>query len=99
MVEADLAGIQSKAIQPGTQTTGEYRALLPGQTVCTVKDEKGQNCQGHVKQWLTAPPEVVKKAAPGNTIHRCQRCFTIYEGPPQEYLHPNVKKQRGKNAR
>ncbi len=88
MVEGGLADIQSKAIQPGTQKTGEYHALLPGQTVCTVKDEKGQNCQGHVKQWLTAPAAVVAKAATGNTIHRCQRCFTIYEGPPQEYLHP-----------
>lgn len=97
MVEVGLTDIQSKAIQPGTQKTGQYRALLPGQTVCTVKDEKGQNCQGHVKQWLTAPPEVVKNAAAGNTIHRCQRCFTIYEGPPQEFLHPNVKK--GKKAK
>lgn len=96
MVEAGIAGIQSKVIQPGTEKTGAYRALLPGQTVCTVKDEKGQNCQGHVKQWQTASPEVIKKAAIGNTIHRCQRCFAIYEGPPQEYLHPNpTKKKRG----
>jgi len=94
MAEAGLPGIQSKEIQPGTQKTGAYRALLPGQTVCTVKDEKGQNCQGHVKQWLTAPPDVEDKAAPGNTIHRCQRCFTIYEGPPQEYLHPNANKKK-----
>jgi len=48
---------------------------------------------GHVKQWLTAPPDVVKKAAAGNTIHRCQRCITIYEGPPQEFLHPKAKKK------
>ncbi|MEK6287698.1 MAG: hypothetical protein AABO57_18425 [Acidobacteriota bacterium] len=93
MVEAGAMNIQSKEIQPGTQATGEYLPLLPGQTVCTVKDEKGKNCYGHVKQWLTVPPEVVGKGAPGNTIHRCQRCFTIYEGPPQEYLHPNAKKK------
>lgn len=92
MAEPGVTGIQSKEIQPGTKTTGAYLPLLPGQTVCTVKDEKGKNCQAHVKQWLTAPPEIVSKAAPGNTIHRCQRCFTIYEGPPQEYLHPNAKK-------
>lgn len=94
MVEVGLTDIQSKAIQPGTQKIGQYHSLLPGQTVCTVKDEKGKNCQGHVKQWLTAPPDVVKNAAAGNTIHRCQRCFTIYEGPPQEFLHPNVKKEK-----
>ena len=93
MVEAGVKDIQSKEIQPGTQSTGAYRALLPGQTVCTVKDDKGKNCQMHVKQWLTAPPDVVSKAAPGNTIHRCQRCFTIYVGPPQEYLHPNRNKK------
>ena len=84
--------IQSKAIQPGTEHAGHYRSLLPGQTVCTVKNEKGENCQGHVKQWQTAPPDVISKAAPGNTIHRCQRCLTIYEGPPQEYLHPKKEK-------
>jgi len=91
MIEAGPADIQSKAIQPGTQTAGQYKSLLPGQTVCTVKNEKGEKCQAHVKQWITAPPEIVTKAASGNTIHRCQRCYTIYEGPPQEYLHPNVK--------
>jgi hypothetical protein len=88
MEGTSLPHIQSKEIQPATSSTGAYKPLLTGQTVCTVKDEKGQNCQGHVKQWLTAPEDVVSKAAPGNTIHRCQRCFTIYEGPPQEYLHP-----------
>ena len=92
MIEAGPADIQSKAIQPGTQKTGQYHSLLPGQTVCTVKNEKGEKCQAHVKQWLTAPAEIVSKAAPGNTIHRCQRCYTIYEGPPQEYLHPSVKR-------
>jgi len=90
--DVGLSGIQSRDIQPGTTNTGAYRSLTIGQTVCTVKNEKGQNCTGHVKQWLTAPPEIVKQAAPGNTIHRCQRCFTIYEGPPQEYLHPTSKK-------
>jgi hypothetical protein len=34
----------------------------------------------------------LKKAAPGNTLHRCQRCYTIYEGPPQQYLYPTGKK-------
>jgi hypothetical protein len=92
MDEVGLTGIQSKEIQPATAKTGEYLPLALGQTVCTVKNEKGEKCQAHVKQWLTAPPEVVRKAAPGNTIHRCQRCYAIYEGPPQEFLHPKIKK-------
>ncbi|HKS42254.1 MAG TPA: hypothetical protein VJX74_16670 [Blastocatellia bacterium] len=92
MEQVGLTGIQSKETQPGTAKTGEYLPLVTGQTVCTVKNEKGERCQAHVKQWQTAPADVVKKAAAGNTIHRCQRCYTIYEGPPQEYLHPKVKK-------
>lgn len=91
MEGTSLPNIKSREIQSPTSKTGAYKALLQGQTVCTVKDEKGQNCQGHVKQWSTAPDDVVSKAAPGNTLHRCQRCFTIYEGPPQEYLHPKQK--------
>ena len=46
MVDAGMAGIQSKAIQPGAEKTGEYHSLLPGQTVCTVKDEKGKGSLG-----------------------------------------------------
>lgn len=92
MSEVGLSDIKSREIQPATETTGEYLPLVVGQTVCTVKNEKGQNCTGHVKQWNLAPADAVKKAAPGNTLHRCQRCFTIYEGPPQEYLHPTVRK-------
>jgi len=94
MTEAGLADIKSKAIQgPTGDNHGEYLPLVAGQTVCTVKDAKGQNCSGHVKQWYTASPEVNAKAAPGNTLHRCQRCYAIYEGPPQEYLHPQSTKK------
>jgi hypothetical protein len=96
MEGTNLPNIQSREIQPATGTAREYKALLTGQTVCTVKNEKGENCQGHVKQWQTAPPDALKKAAAGNTLHRCQRCFTIYEGPPQEYLHPKPKSKAKK---
>lgn len=92
MEPVGIANIQSRMIQPGTEKTGAYTALLPGQTVCTAKNEKGVRCQAHVKQWQTAPPDALKKAAPGNTLHRCQRCYTIYEGPQQQYLHPTTKK-------
>ena len=92
MEPAGVANIQSRMIQPGTEKTAAYTALLPGQTVCTARNEKGVRCQAHVKQWLTAPPDALKKAAPGNTLHRCQRCYTIYEGPPQQYLYPATKK-------
>jgi hypothetical protein len=92
MGEIGLPNILSREIQPPTQKANEYRPLMTGQTVCTVKDEKGQNCAGHLKQWFTAPSEIQAKAAPGNTIHRCQRCAALYEGPTQEYLHPKAGK-------
>lgn len=92
MQDATSFVIKSKEIQKGSERTGAHLPLLPGQTVCTVKNEKGENCSGHLKQWLTAPEEIVKQAAAGNTIHRCQRCAAVYEGPPQEYLHPRTLK-------
>lgn len=92
MARTGITNIQSRMIQPGSENTAAFAALLPGQTVCTVKNEKGVPCHGHVKQWLTAPIDELKKAAPGNRLHRCQRCYTIYEGPPQQYLYPSGKK-------
>jgi hypothetical protein len=91
MPETATPDIKSKKIQPATSNTGAYLPLVTGQTVCTVKDEKGNKCSGHVKQWHSAPPDTAAKAASGNTLHRCQRCYAIYEGPPQEYLHPGSK--------
>lgn len=91
MAMAGLPTIRSKEIQAPTEKTGSYHSLKVGQTVCTVKDEKGKNCTGHLKQWFNPPAEVASKAAPGNTLHRCQRCFALYEGPPQEFLHPKKK--------
>ena len=94
MTDVGLADIISKVIQPPTgENHKEYLPLVAGQTVCTVKDAKGQNCSGHVKQWYTAPQEAKAKAAAGNTLHRCQRCYAIYEGPIQEYLHPQSTKK------
>lgn len=83
-------------MQPGADRAGEYTPLLPGQTVCTMKNEKGARCQGHVKEWQTAPPDALKKAAPGNKLHRCQRCYTIYEGPPQQFLYPEAVAKKKK---
>jgi hypothetical protein len=92
MADSGVVDIISKPIQDATKKTGEFLPLTAGQTVCLVKNEKGENCWGHMKQWYTAPKELLAKAAAGNTLHRCQRCGTIYEGPPQEYLHPKIKK-------
>jgi hypothetical protein len=89
-----LSNIQSRVMQPGADRTGDYQPMMIGQTVCTMKNEKGERCQGHVKEWQTAPPDLLKKAAPGNRLHRCQRCYTIYEGPPQQFLYPKKDKKK-----
>ncbi len=90
---AEAVDMKSRAFQHATEKTGAYLPLRAGQTVCTVKDEKGQNCTGHVKQWFLAPADVASKAADGNALFRCQRCFAIYEAPMQEYLHPTGSKK------
>lgn len=94
MDSVGVPDIKSRFIQPPTEKTGAYLPLLPGQTVCTVKNEKGENCTGHVKQWFTASKEDVAKAASGNVLHRCQRCFAIYEGPEKRFLNPEKKAKK-----
>ncbi len=94
MSSTGIPDIKSKYIQAPTEKTSAYLPLLTGQTVCTVKNEKGVNCAGHIKQWFTASKEDIAKAAPGNTLHRCQRCFAIYEGPLAQYLNPQPKKKK-----
>lgn len=94
MSSTGIPDIKSKFIQAPTEKTGAYLPLLTGQTVCTVKNEKGENCSGHIKQWLTASAADLAKAASGNTLHRCQRCWAVYEGPPAQYLNPKPKKKK-----
>ncbi|MEW6128962.1 MAG: hypothetical protein AB1757_18130 [Acidobacteriota bacterium] len=94
MSSTGIPDIKSRFIQPPTEKTGAYLPLLPGQTVCTVKNEKGENCLGHIKQWFTASKEDLAKAAAGNVLHRCQRCQAVYEGPPKQHLNPLPKKKK-----
>jgi ribosomal protein L35AE/L33A len=73
MDEVNLFDIKSKNIQPPTEKTGEYLPLKVGQTVCTVKDAKGQNCTGHIKEWHTAPPEIVRRFMKGRPLNTSTR--------------------------
>ena len=95
MGSAGIPDIKSRFIQPPTERTGAYLPLLPGQTVCTVKNEKGENCTGHVKQWYTATKHELAKAPPGNTLHRSHRRFAVYEGPDQQH-HNHLEKNKNK---
>lgn len=57
---------------------------------CTVKkvDEKGkeQICNGHLREWMTAPPEVTAQLAAGQSIYRCRRCAALYRGTANRHL-------------
>ncbi len=57
---------------------------------CTVKkvDEKGkeQICNGHLREWMTAPPEVTAKLAAGQSLYRCRRCGAVYRGTAKRHL-------------
>jgi hypothetical protein len=55
--------------------------------VCTIKNEKGDICSGHLKEYMTAPDSVRKQVTQGFKLYRCKRCKTIYASPPQEHLH------------
>lgn len=57
------------------------------QTVCTVKDDKGKNCWGHLKEYLTAPQELIRQLPVKHKLYRCRRCLTIYTTPAQNHLH------------
>jgi hypothetical protein len=97
MEQVGLTGIQSKETQPGTAKTGEYLPLVTGQTVCTVKNEKGERCQAHVKQWQTAPAEVEKSSSrkyhsslPA-LLHNLRRASPGVPSPQRQKVKP-VKK-------
>lgn len=54
--------------------------------VCTKKNEKGEICSGHLKEWMTAPDVVVKQTPAGYKLYRCKRCRAAYSAPAQEHL-------------
>ncbi|MEW6732799.1 MAG: hypothetical protein AB1489_15845 [Acidobacteriota bacterium] len=65
----------------------EIIKLANHQQVCSVKNEKGEICSGHLKEWMTAPDSVIKQLKPGQRLYRCKRCKTAYMSPPQNHLH------------
>jgi hypothetical protein len=65
----------------------EVIKLDKAQTVCTIKNEKGEICSGHLKEFMLAP-DAIRKQAPANfTLYRCKRCKAVYMAPSQAHLH------------
>lgn len=62
---------------------------------CTVKnvDEKGKEtvCNGSLKEWMTAPPEVQKQVGNDEALYRCRRCGAVYKGRVKRHLSSGKK--------
>lgn len=54
---------------------------------CIIKDEKGVECAGHLKEYMTAPPSLSQKLVTGYKLYRCKRCQAIYMAIDQAHLH------------
>lgn len=62
------------------------KEMMPGQTVCNEKNEKGKLCAGPLKR-RPDPAYKSKQEIEGVVIvYRCGRCYTLYQGPPLGYL-------------
>ena len=57
------------------------------QSVCTIKNEKGEICSGHLKEYMTASDSLRKQLPAKHTLYRCKRCKAVYMSPNQEHLH------------
>lgn len=61
------------------------------QSVCTVKDERGNICAGYLKEWMTAPQEALMGLPSGYKLYRCRTCGKLYASPPQQHLRASKK--------
>jgi len=84
---------QSQSATAAPPKSGIKR-LLPGQTVCNEKDAKGNLCSAHLKQVMFGSNAIKESIVAGNAVFRCQRCGTLYEGPPPGHLRPAKDKDR-----
>lgn len=55
-------------------------------TNCIVKNEKGDMCSGHLKEYLVASDEIRKQIPAKHSIYRCRRCLALYTMPNQNHL-------------
>jgi hypothetical protein len=62
--------------------------LAKPQNVCTIKDDKGKICSGHLKTYLTAPANLRQQLTAAEELYRCKRCAAVYRSPLQRHLQP-----------
>lgn len=70
------------------------KKILPAQTVCNEKNEKGKLCSGHLKQLRTAGEEAAKHLRGDDVLYKCQTCGRLYMGPPMGHVRDPQKQSR-----
>jgi hypothetical protein len=77
-----------------TETVAVPKRITNAQTVCNEKNEKGKACWGHLKQLRTAgePAEIHLRG--DDVLFKCQRCGTLYMGPPLGHVRDPYKQSR-----
>src|SRR2546427_6788765 len=87
------ASSSDKASSPAT-TAPVPKRITNAQTVCNEKNERGNLCNGHLKQLPTAgePAEVHLRG--DDVLFKCQTCGTLYMGPPLGHVRDPQKQTR-----
>ena len=74
-----------QATDVGTLSDGtKIRQRAPRMRACSLKDEKGKMCAGHLKRWYFFGEEIKKLYGESAEIYRCEHCKAIYLPNPQE---------------
>lgn len=69
----------------GTLSDGtKIRVRAPRMRACSLLDEKGKMCAGHLKRWFFFGEEIKKLYGAEAEIYRCEKCKTIYLPHPEE---------------
>jgi hypothetical protein len=73
------------AIDVGQLTDGtKVRIRAPQMRACSLKDEKGKLCAGHLKRCYALCDEIKQQYGPNAEIYRCEKCKTLYLPNPEE---------------
>src|SRR5687768_17855947 len=70
------------------------KRIVNAQTVCNQKNEKGELCNGHLKQLRTAGESAQVHLRGDDVLFKCQTCGTLYMGPPLGHVRDPNKQVR-----
>ena len=68
-----------QAVDLGELSDGtKIRRRAPRMRACSLKDEKGKLCAGHLKRFYFFSEEAAQKFGADAEIYRCEKCKTLY---------------------